>query len=66
MKFTSDSSRAMWEAHWERLWEQGRENELGPKGRAYINDKYGEEYYPEEPPYDEDLDYLDYDFDIEY
>lgn len=64
--FTSESVRAMWEAQWERMYEQGREDELGPKGREYIQDKYGEEYYPEEPPYDEYNDLGDYDFDIEY
>lgn len=64
--FDSESSRAMWEARWERMWEQGRESELGPAGRRYIEEKYGQEYYPEEPPYDEYNDYGDYDFDIEY
>jgi hypothetical protein len=56
----------MWEARWEAMWEQGRESELGPKGQAYIEEKYGSEYTPIEPPYDEDYDYGDYEFDIEY
>lgn len=66
MAFNSESSRAMWEARWEAMWEQGRESELGPKGREYIEEKYGEEYTPEEPPYDDFDDYRDYEFDIEY
>jgi hypothetical protein len=64
--FTSESSREMWESRWETMWEQGRESELGPAGQAYIADKYGEKYYPEDPPYDEYDDYGEYDFDIEY
>lgn len=55
-----------WEARWEKLWEQGREDELGPKGQEYIQTKYGETYEPDEPPYDIYDDYNDYDFDIEY
>lgn len=54
-----------WEAYWERMWELGREDELGEKGQAYLRDKYGEEFEFQEPPYDMDFDY-DYDFDIEY
>ena len=65
-RFTSESNNAMWEARWEAMWEQGRESELGPKGQAYIEEKYGSEYTPIEPPYDEDYDYGDYEFDIEY
>lgn len=55
-----------WEARWEKLWEQGREDELGPKGQEYIQAKYGESFEPEAPPYDLFDDYGDYDFDIEY
>jgi len=55
-----------WESRWERLWEQGREDELGPKGREYIQAKYGETYEAEEPPYDLYEDYNDYEFDVEY
>lgn len=58
--------RESWETYWERLWEQGRESELGPKGQEYIQEKYGETYEPDEPPYDLFDDYGDYDFDIEY
>ena len=64
-RFTSDSSREMWEARWEELWAQGRESELGPKGQAYIEKEYGQEFWP----LDEDLierDIDDWDFDIEY
>lgn len=66
MRFTSESSREMWEARWEALYEQGRESELGPKGEAYIREQYGESFIPDEPPYDEYDDYNDYEFDIEY
>jgi hypothetical protein len=59
-------SHASWEARWEKLWEQGREDELGPKGRAYIAENYGKTYEPQEPPYDIYDDYNDYDFDVEY
>ena len=55
-----------WESRWERMYEQGRESELGPKGQAYIMAKYGEDYTAEEPPYDQYDDYNDYEFDIEY
>jgi len=58
--------RQSWETYWEKLWEQGREDELGPKGQEYIQAKYGESYEPEEPPYDLYEDYNDYEFDIEY
>ena len=54
-----------WETRWEALIAQGREDELGPKGREYFDRNYGESYEPEEPPYDIDYDY-DYEFDIEY
>ena len=55
-----------WEARWERMYEQGREDELGPKGQTYIRDKYGESFEPDYPPYDMYDDYNDYDFDVEY
>ena len=56
-----------WVAYWEHMYELGREDELGPKGQEYLREKYGEEFTPDEPPYDEyDYDYSDYDFDIEY
>lgn len=56
----------MWEARWERMYDQGRESELGPKGQAFVQEKFGESYYPDEPPYDEYNDYNDFEFDIEY
>lgn len=59
-------TREWWEAQWERMWEQGRENELGPKGQEYIREKYGEQFEADEPPFDEYEDYSDYEFDIEY
>ena len=66
-RFTSESSREMWEARWERMWEQGRESELGPQGQKYIQEKHGEEIDFEEPPYDVyEYDYNDFDLDIEY
>lgn len=58
-------SAAGWETRWERLWEQGREDELGPKGREYIEAKYGESYEQQDVDYDYE-DYNDYEFDIEY
>lgn len=65
MSFTSESSRAMWEARWEQMYLQGRESELGPAGTKYIQDKYGEEVDLIDPgDLYEDLN--DYDFDIEY
>jgi hypothetical protein len=65
MSFTSESSRAMWEARWEQMYLQGRESEMGPAGQKYIQDKYGEEIEFDEPPYEWE-DYNDYDFDVEY
>lgn len=62
-RFTSESSRALWEAHWERMWEQGRESELGPAGKQYILERHGREYDWQEPPYD---DYNDYEYDSEF
>lgn len=55
-----------WESRWESLIEQGRLDELGPKGLEYYREHYGEVYESEEPPYDLYEDYNDYDFDIEY
>lgn len=67
MSFTSESSRAMWEARWESMYLQGRESELGPAGEKYIQDKYGEEVtISDEDPWDVYEDLNDYDFDIEY
>lgn len=65
-RFTSESNHETWEARWESMYLQGRESELGPKGREYIQDRYGEEIELDEPPYDEYEDLNDYDFDIEY
>ena len=65
-RFTAESNREMWEARWERMYEQGREDQLGPKGQAYIREQHGEEYEPDQPPYDDYNDYGDYEFDIEY
>ena len=76
MAFTSESSRALWESRWERMWELGEFEKLGPKGEAYIAEKYGEEIESEEPrrrrgrePEEEEYydDYENpYDFEIEY
>ena len=65
-RFTSESNNAMWEARWEALYEQGRESELGPKGQAYILDKYGQEYEYYNQALDQYDDYGDYEFEIEY
>ena len=65
-RFTSESNHAMWVAKWEEMFLQGRESELGPKGQAYIESKYGEEIELEEPPYDEYEDHGEFDFDVEY
>jgi len=63
----SEASRAAWEARWERAWELGDERSLGPKGKAYIEDKYGAEVQGEEPPEDYYDEYDDlYDFEEEY
>lgn len=61
---SSDASRAGWEARWERAWERGDESKLGPKGQAYIEQKYGSEVRGEEPPEDY-YDEFDNPFDIE-
>lgn len=65
-RFTAESNREMWEARWEQMYLHGRESELGPKGEAFIQEKYGQEIEIEEPPYDEYGDYDEYDFDVEY
>ncbi len=60
-------SSQSWETRWENLIEQGRLDELGPKGREYYAENYGTVVEPEEPPYDEDFDYEDvYEIEIEY
>lgn len=63
-RFTSESNHAMWEARWDQMIFEGRESQLGPKGRAYM--EQGGEIELQEPPYDDYDDYGDYDFDIEY
>lgn len=56
----------MWAARWEEAYLQGRAEELGPKGKEYIEKTYGEEVEIQEPPYDDYEDLSEYDFDIEY
>lgn len=56
-----------WETRWERMYEIGDLDKFGPKGQDYIERKYGEEIYPEEPPDDEFEEYDDpYDMYIDY
>lgn len=65
-RFTSESNHEMWAARWEQAYREGRTEDLGPKGKEYIENKYGEEVEIEEPPYDEYEDHGEYDFDVEY
>ena len=46
------------------MYDMGREDELGPKGQAYLREKYGETFEPDYP--EDDYDYGEYEFDIEY
>ena len=54
-----------WIAYWEHMYELGREAELGPRGQAYILEKYGEVFYQDDVSEDYD-DYSDYEWDVEY
>lgn len=58
----SEASKAAWERKYERAWELGEERKLGPKGQAYLEQKYGPvEVPPEQIPEDY---YEDRDFDL--
>jgi hypothetical protein len=59
-------TREDWEERWEHMIEQGRLDELGPKGMEYFRENYGEEFEHTDEPYDTYHDYNDYEFDIEY
>jgi len=59
-------TREDWEEKWERMYQQGREDELGPKGRQYIMQEYGQVFQADQPDYDEYNELNDYEFDIEY
>lgn len=58
--------RAGWETRWERAYELGDERNLGPKGQAYISEKYGQEIEPEDFPEDYYDEFDDWDIDVEY
>ena len=58
-------NREQWEDKWERMYAQGREDELGPKGREYIMEQYGQVFEHQDEGYEYE-DYNDLEFDIEY
>lgn len=49
MRGHSESSSRGWESRWEKAWERGEEGSLGPKGQAYLSEKYGQSFEGEEP-----------------
>lgn len=65
MQARSEASKRAWEGRWERMWELGEFQRLGPKGQEYISRTKGTEVYQ-----DEELDYYDqespFDFEWEY
>ena len=62
MQARSEASRAGWETRWERAWDRGNERNLGPKGREYLERTYGTYAGPVE----EETEFDDFDFDLEY
>lgn len=63
----SEAAHAGWEGRWERAWDRGDEASLGPKGQAYLSEKYGEEIPGEDIPEDEYFEeYNEYEYDMEY
>lgn len=63
----SEAASGAWERRWERSWELGDFGKLGPKGQAYITEKYGTEvgggptgggeYEEYENPFDFEIEY---------
>lgn len=67
MQARSEAAQRGWHSRWERAWEIGDFDKLGPKGQRYIESHYGtvvktegypEDYYDEfEDPYDYEIEY---------
>lgn len=67
MEARSEAAHKGWETRWERAWELGEFEKLGPKGQEYVQEKYGTEVKQDDFPEDYYDEFEDpYDFDIEY
>lgn len=58
----SKASHSGWETRWDKLIEEGRFDELGPKGQAYLAEQIAE---GEEDEEDIGGDWFDFDFDYD-